>query len=229
MDATSKEPEIILEPYLTRIDKLRSQMRFHTFENGKHYAFDYSFKEQFAQIVRQIDELSRKEEEVMVSPAVTNKLPIFLPEQTRRIAFFEYTSKSVRKVEIDKLEKMLTNQAFKKFRNGEIKESEISRLVREDMNTFEAYQKEHGFKAYRRDIATTTVQFNAYDSSDNLLIEKSFVRGGLVFNLPPMEFSNKINISYPRYRKQRSDKKNDYLPLKLLKIRGIELSQKESL
>ncbi len=218
--------EVILEPYLSEIRELRNQMYFYTFENKKPYSFDYHFKEKFTTIQHAIDKKLLENPSASISPSVTNHIPVFLPSKTHRIAFFSYQSKSVRAIDIDKLETILTKQAEKRSRNGEFPNSDIAQLVKKDLKAFNAYHKEHNFEAYRRDISTSTIQFNAYDEDDNLLIEKSFVRGGLVFDLKPEEFQRKITVTYPRHRKQRSDKKNDYLPLKLLKIRGISPSQK---
>lgn len=220
----TKEQEVILEPYSTQINDILKKMTFHNFENDKPYSFDYQFKSKFDEITNNLQkELDRHT--LPLSPIISNVLPIFLPAGTSRIAFFSYKSKSVRPVNIDDLEIILMKQAEKRCRNGEFPSSEIKKRVEEDLKIFEAYQNEHDFDAYRRDISTSTIQFNAYDEDDNLLLEKSFVRGGLVFDMTKEEFVKKIDISYPRYRKQRSDKKNEYLPLKLIEIRGIDLKQ----
>ncbi len=219
----TQEQEVILEPYSTQIDELFKKITFHSFENAKPYSFDYQYKSEFDEITTKLKK-ELKQKKLSPSPSISNKLPIFLPSQTSRIAFFSYKSKSVRPVNIDELEIILTKQAEKRCRSGEFPSSEIGKLVKEDLKIFEAYHKEHDFDAFRRDISTSTIQFNAYDKNDNLLIEKSFVKGGLIFNVKKEEFVNKIDISYPRYRKQRSDKKTEYIPLKLMKIRGIVLS-----
>ena len=222
----TQEQEVILEPYSTQIDKLLKRMTFQYFENNKPYSFDYQYKSEFdAPTSKLKKELEQRK--LLPSPSISNKLPIFLPAKTSRIAFFAYKSKSVRPVKIDELETTLTKQAEKRCRSGEFPSSEINKRVQEDLKIFEAYQNEHDFDAYRRDISTSTIQFNAYDMDDNLLIEKSFVRGGLVFNMKEEEFVKKIDVSYPRYRKQRSDKKTEYIPLKLMSIRGIKLPKEQ--
>jgi hypothetical protein len=223
-----KDKEAILEPYLSQINDIRKTMEFQTFENDKPYSFDYHLKEKFDDIVQKIDLESKKKTGALISPSLTNRLPIFLPPKTNRISFFSYKSKSVRAIDINKLESILARQAHKRCRNGEFSYNEIDARVKEDLALFNTYHKEHNFKDYRTDISTTTIQFNAYDKNDNLLIEKSFVRGGLVFDMQPEEFEEKISVSYPRYRKQRSDKKEDYLPLKLMKIRGIKTDGKST-
>ena len=220
----AEETEVILEPYLSEINDILKTMNFQTFVNDKPYSFDYHLKEKFDAIVKKIDLASKKNTAALVSPSLTNKLPIFLPSKTSRISFFSYKSKSVRAVNIADLESILRMQAQKRCKNGEFTHSEIEKLVKEDLSLFNRYHNEHNFKDYRTDISTATIQFNAYDEDDNLLIEKSFVRGGLVFDIQPEKFEEKISVSYPRYRKQRSDKKDDYLPLKLMKIRGIDLT-----
>jgi hypothetical protein len=217
------EKEVILEPYLSEINEILKTMVFHTFENNKPYSFDYHLKNKFDNITKKIDLALKQNPKAIISPSITNKLPIFLPVQTSRIAFFSYQSKSVRAVNINELETILTKQAEKQYRAGEFPYSEISTHVEKDLKIFDTYHKKHNHDAYRRDISTSTIQFNAYDKDDMLLIEKSFVRGGLIFDMSPKEFDQKITVTYPRHRKQRSDKKNDYLPLKLLKIRGINL------
>ena len=223
MEAANKqEQEVILEPYRTQIDRLLKKITFYYFDNDKPYSFDYQYKSESDAITSKLKkELEQKK--LLPSPSISNKLPIFLPSQTSRIAFFSYKSKSVRPVNIDELEIILTKQAEKRCRSGEFPYAEITKRVQEDLKIFDSYHNEHDFDAYRRDISTSTIQFNAYDKDDNLLIEKSFVRGGLIFNMEEEDFLDKIDISYPRYRKQRSDKKTEYIPLKLMKIRGIEL------
>ncbi len=221
-----KEQEVILEPYNTQINEILKKINFHYFENDKPYSFDHQFKPEFDEITTKLQK-KLEQHKLSLSPSISNKLPIFLPSQTKRIAFFSYRSKSVRVVKIDELEMILTKQAEKRCRAGEFPYQDINNHVQEDLKIFEAYHKEHNFDNYRRDISTSTIQFNAYDKDDNLLIEKSFVRGGLVFNMEEKEFVQKIDVSYPRYRKQRSDKKTEYIPLKLINIRGIELPKKQ--
>ena len=223
-----KDKEMILEPYLSEINDILKTMQFQTFENDRPYSFDYHLKEKFDSIIQKIDLESKKKSGITISPSLTNRLPIFLPSTTRRISFFSYKSKSVRPVDINNLEAILTRQANKRCKAGEFSHSEIKKRVKEDLALFDAYHKEYDFQEYRRDISAITIQFNAYDEDDNLLVEKSFVRGGLVFDMRPEEFEEKISVSYPRYRKQRSDKKEDYLPLKLIKIRGIQ-TERESI
>lgn len=223
-DSKEKTPEVILEYYSTKIDTLRNKMTFQRFENNKYYSFDYHLKSEFDILMEDLNN-EPQQNKLTLSPIISNKVPIFLPKETRRIAFFSYKSKSVREVKIDDIEAILTKQAEKQSRMDDISHHETSKLVQEDLKTFKEYHTTHNFNAYRRDISTSTIQFNAYDKEDNLLIEKSFVRGGLVFDMDPKDFS-KIEISYPRYRKQRSDKKDDYIPLKLIKIRGIQLQKK---
>ncbi len=220
----TQEQEVILEPYSTQINELLKKMTFHNFENGKPYSFDYPYKSKFDEITNTLQkDLNQKK--LSLSPTISNKLPIFLPSQTSRIAFFSYKSKSVRPIDTKDLKTILTKQAEKRCRASEFPSSEINKRVDDDLKVFEAYHDEHNFDAYRRDISTSTIQFNAYGKDDNLLIEKSFVRGGLVFDMKKEEFVKKIDVSYPRHRKQRSDKKTEYIPLKLISIRGIELQK----
>ena len=221
-----KEEASILEVYRKRIDNLRNKMHFYYFENGRPYSFDYHYKPQFDQIVTDLNKVL-EEKKLPQSPFITNHVPVFLPPETKRIAFFTYPSKSVREVEIDKLETLLTKQAQKRSRSGEFPYEEIEKRVKDDLEAFKIYDKLNDYDGYRRDILTNTVQFNAYDADDNLLIEKSFIRGGLIFNLKSEDFSS-IEITYPRRRKQRSDKKEDFLPLKLIQIRGIHLPKDAS-
>jgi hypothetical protein len=216
----------VLEEYRKRIDDLRNQMHFFYFENERPYSFDYHFKPEFDQIVTDLNKVL-EENKLPQSPYITNHIPIFLPSETKRIAFFSYRSKSVREVDIDKLETLLIKQAQKRSKSGEFPHKEIKQRVKDDLEAFKTFDKMNDYDGYRRDIYTNTVQFNAYDKDDKLLIEKSFVRGGLVFDLDPKDFSS-IEITYPRRRKQRSDKKEDFLPLQLIQIRGIHLSPKPS-
>ena len=218
--------EVILDVYRTRVDDLRTKMHFYSFENDRPYSFDYHLKPEFDMIIADLNKVL-KEKKLSLSPFISNHIPIFLPIETKRIAFFSYKSKSVREVNIDELETLLTKQAQKRSRSGEFSNNEIQKRVAEDLNTFKTYSTKNDFDGYRRDILTNTVQFNAYDEKDNLLIEKSFIRGGLVFDLKPKDFST-IEITYPRRRKQRSDKKEDFLPLKLVQIRGIHFPKDES-
>jgi hypothetical protein len=219
--AVEKVEASILEKYRKRIDDLRNQMHFFYFENERPYSFDYHFKSEFDQIVTDLNKVL-EEKKLPQSPFITNHIPVFLPSETKRIAFFSYRSKSVREVDIDKLETLLIKQAQKLSKSGEFPHNEIEQRVKDDLEAFKTFEKMNDYDGYRRDIYTNTVQFNAYDKDDKLLIEKSFVRGGLVFDLKPEDFSS-IEITYPRRRKQRSDKKEDFLPLKLVQIRGIHL------
>jgi len=218
-----EEKKIILEPYLSMINHTIDKMTFKLFDNHKLYSFDYTLKNEFDTIINDIKHMLKQKENTLISPAITNKLPIFLPTKTSRIAFFSYQSKSVRAIDIDELETLLTKQAKKRARAQEFPYSEINKRISDDLQTFSDYHAEHQFDAYRRDIETSAIQFNAYDKEDTLLIEKSFVRGGLIFDMNPEEFDTKITLSYPRHRKRRSDKKSSYLPLKLIRIRGINL------
>jgi len=215
--------EVILEEYRTRVDDLRAKMHFYFFENDKPYSFDYHLKPEFNQLLTDLNS-DFKEKKLSPSPYITNHIPIFLPSETKRIAFFSYRSKSVREVNTAELGTLLTKQAQKRSRSGEFPFAEIQKRVEEDLKIFKNYDTSHNFDGYRRDILTNTIQFNAYDKEDNLLIEKSFVRGGLIFDLKQEDFST-IEITYPRRRKQRSDKKEDFLPLKLIQMRGIKTSQ----
>jgi len=219
----SKKEEAILEEYRKRVDDIRSKMHFYSFENDRQYSFDYHLKSQFNQITTDLNKVS-KENKISPSPYITNHIPIFLPSKTKRIAFFVYRSKSVREVNTTELEILLIKQAQKRSKYGEFSFDEIQTKVEGDLKRFKEYDASHNFDGYRRDILTNTIQFNAYDKDDNLLIEKSFVRGGLIFDLKKEDFST-IEITYPRRRKQRSDKKEDFLPLKLIQIRGIRTSQ----
>ena len=220
-----KKKEIIVEPYLTDINALRERMTFFSFNNGKPYSFDYDLKHEFDAIVQNMDKELKENTDSTLSTRITNKLPVFLPNETVRIAFFSYRSKSVRPVDPDAMKFILTQRAEKLSRTGKLPATEIKAHVLADLDTFEAYRREHDFDAYRLDVYSSAIQFNAYDECDNLLIEKSSVRGGLVFAMKPEAFAANIAISYPRHRKQRSDKKQDYLPLKLIQIRGINFPE----
>ena len=221
--SASKNEEDILNTYRARVDEIRSKMHFYSFENDRQYSFDYHLKSQFNQITTDLNKVC-KERKISPSPYITNHIPIFLPSETKRIAFFVYRSKSVREVNTAELETLLIKQAQKRSKSGEFSFDEIQKKVEDDLKKFKEYDSSHDFDAYRRDILTNTIQFNAYDKDDNLLIEKSFVRGGLIFDLKPEDFST-IEITYPRRRKQRSDKKENFLPLKLIQIRGIKTSK----
>jgi len=223
----NKVSENILESYNGKIDNIYSKMNFSSFGNRKLYSFDYHLKSDFDTLMEKLNN-ELKENKLKLSPMLSNKIPIFLPKETKRIAFFTYASKSVREVKINELESILTKMAEKKCRAERLPDETAKKMVQEDLDLFNTYQSEHNFEAYRRDIFTKATQFNAYDDKDNLLLEKSFVKGGLVFDMDPKDFFNLIKISYPQYRKQRSDKKSDYLPLKLINIRGIRLKKEEA-
>ena len=213
MKKLNNKQDTLSTTYLSQVIALRDKMHFFTFENEKLYSFDYTYKKEFELFVKNIDKLS---------VSVKNIIPIFLPKSTARIAFFSYASKSVRAVNIENLESMLKRQAEKKYKNGEIRKEEANTFVKEDIEIFNSFQKQHNFTKYRQDIKTKTVQFNAYSEDDTVLIEKSYIRGGLIFDMREDEFDKKIIVTYPRHRKRRSDKKDDYLPLKLIEIRGLE-------
>jgi hypothetical protein len=198
---------------LAQVTALRDKMHFITFENGKPYSFDYMYKESFELFEKMTNKLS---------VSAKNIIPIFLPNTTKRIAFFSYESKSVRVVDITNLEAMLKRQAKKKYKRGDITKEEAYTFVKKDIDTFNNFKKQHKLTEYRQDIQTKTIQFNAYDKNDKILIEKSFSKGGLVFDMKEEEFAEKVIVSYSRHRKRRSDRKNDYLPLQLLKIRGLK-------
>jgi hypothetical protein len=213
---------IIIEPYMSEITALRDQMTFYRFQNNKPYSFDYNFKLDFEKIKRSIDRQLAENENQKISQAVLNRIPVFLPIQTKRLTFFSYAAKSVRSVQIEELEKLLWQQVSKKYPYETF--SEQQRRVDEDLKTFRRYHARYNFDEYRRDIFSTAVQFNAYDEKDNLLLKKAAVRGGLVFGVSYDVLNEIISVTYPRHRKQRSDKKTDYLPLKLIKIRGLQQS-----
>ncbi len=217
-----EEKRIITERFGGEIDVWLERMTFSLFANGRRYSFDHHLRTVFEGLRQELEAACRAAD-IPVSPALTNKIPVFLPPDTRRIAFFSYRSKSVRAVDPERLETLLRQQAKKK----KLSPDEAEVLVRKDLAAFDEYRKQYDFDAWRMDVETTAVQFNAYDGDDNLLIEKGFVRGGLVFALPPDRFEKDITVTYPRHRKQRSDKKNDYLPLELIKIRGIHLRKKD--
>lgn len=232
--SASKNEEIILNTYRERLDKIRSKMHFYSFENKRNftfknkrnYAFDYHLKSEFDQLIAEYKKVC-DEEKIPLSPHITNFIPIFLPPETKRIAFFTYRSKSVRIVDIDNLETLLEKQARKHSKYGAPSFDTMQEKVDTDLKAFKNYDSLHDFDGYRQDVISHTIQFNAYDQSDNILIEKSYVRGGLIFDLDSKDISS-IEISYPQRRKQRSDKKEDYLPLKLLQIRGIKNSKKRT-
>jgi len=216
-----KKQEVILETYKAKVDNLLEKMTFHYFENDKKYSFDYHLKSEFDKVIKQFqDELQL--DKLPMPPTISNKLPIFLPAEVARIAFFAYQAKSVRAIDPDDLENILKKQAMKLCRQNELQYTEVENLVKEDLRTFKKYHEEHQYTTYRTDVFTSTVQFNAYDKEDNLLIKKSFVKGGLIFDMPEKDFSQNITVTYPRYRKQRTDKKDDYLPLCIMKIRGLK-------
>ena len=224
IEKNKKNKEAILEPYLEQINALLEQMAFHYFENDKKYSFDYHLKSKFDEVISNVqDELQQSK--LPMSPTFSNKLPIFLPKETSRIAFFSYQAKSVRAIDPENLVSILTKQAIKRSKVGEFPYAEVENLVHSDLQAFKEYHNEHNFSEYRIDVFTSTVQFNAYDKQDNLLIEKSFVKGGLVFDMIMEDFTHKVTISYPRYRKQRTDKKDNYLPLRIMKIRGLKTSK----
>lgn len=183
-------PEVILESYNGDIDKVLKKMTFHYFENKKPYSFDYWLKSDFDKIIDKLEKILEKKK-LTLSPRLSNKLPVFLPSKTKRIAFFSYDSKSVRKINTDEFETILRKQAEKRYRNGRILYEDISKYIQEDLTLFNEYHKKHNFYAYRRDISVSTIQFNAYDENDNLLVEKSFVKGGLVFDMDLNKFSEK--------------------------------------
>jgi len=215
----TKEQEVILKPYIDEVDKLVEKMVFYHFKNKKPYSFDYHFKKDFALINAKISKEQEQKPNSIISPSLKNKFPVFLPSQTVRISFFEYESKSVRKVDIKNLKNTLFKQAQNYCKKHSLPYEEIKQLVKDDLEAIEVYDRKHNVNEYRRDIFSSTIQFNAYDKDDNLLLEKAFIKGGLVFDMTQDEFLNKVLISYPNYRKQRSDKKDNYLPLKLINIR----------
>lgn len=219
-ETEKKVSENFLHNYITKVNSIRNKMTFETFENHKPYSFDYHLKSEFNTL---LEELKKELEpnNLTLSPMISNKIPIFLPKETKRIAFFEYESKSVREVKTEDLEDILTKLANKNIEKKDNRKT----MVEEDLISFAQYHAKHQFEAYRTDIKTKTIQFNAYDANDTLLLGKSFVRGGLVFDMDPKDFCEQIEISYPRHRKKRSDNKNDYLPLKLIKMRGIHLKK----
>lgn len=231
--SVSKNEEIILNTYRERLDEIRFKMHFDSFENKRNftfknkrnYSFDYHLKSEFDQFVAEYKKVC-DEEKIPLSPHITNYIPIFLPSETRRIAFFTYQSKSVRIVDIDNLETVLEKQARKLSKYGTLSFDKIQEKVNADLKAFKEYDSRHDFDGYRQDVISHTIQFNAYDKDDNILIEKSYVRGGLVFDLKVEDFPS-IEITYPQRRKQRSDKKVDYLSLQLLQIRGIKNSKKK--
>ena len=221
MAETTNNDNLLLEPYLSKVDALRSDMLFRAFKNDKPYSFDYRYKEDFQNIQEEIKVMLEKQPSLQLSPSVKNMIPIFLPTDVARIAFFAHRAKSVRIFNTDTMKDTLWKQARKQYRRGEIKKEEILSIVDIDLKVFKTFDSTHDFKSYRFDSYTNTVQFNAYDKDDNVLIEKSYVLGGLVFDMKEKDFEEKIVITYPRHRKQRSDKKDNYLPLKLIKIRGV--------
>lgn len=216
--------EVILETYKSKIDALLVKMTFHNFENDKKYSFDYGLKFEFNTLIEELEN-KLQEAKLPMSPTISNKLPIFLPSEVKRIAFFSYLAKSVRAIDPDNLEEILNKQAMKLCRQNKLQYADVENLVKADLKTFKEYQKKHNFKSYRTDVFALTIPFNAYDKDDNLIIEKSFVKGGLVFDMLEKDFSQNITITYPRHRKQRTDKKDDYLPLQIMKIRGLKTKQ----
>jgi hypothetical protein len=195
-----------------RIAALKSDMGWETFENGRPYSFSYYTKPLFEDITSSFETLPRK---------VSNALPVFLPEGVRRIAFSEWASKSVRRVEVSGLEDILVRNAERMARDGVIDPGDVPKFVSEDMAAFLLYDKAHPATEYRTDVLSTAVQFRAYGEDDEMLIDNAFVRGGLVFPFGPDVFGE-IEVTYPRRRKRRSDRRNDYLGLKLLKIRPVQ-------
>ncbi len=210
-----------------RAEELIRDMQFYAFENGKRYSLDYGYKKAFEDLVKEATD-ALAEDELPLSPILTNHLPIFLPKEVTRIAFFAYHSKSVRSIDPAQLPDMLERSANKLIRNGELEPQKKRHAIAKDIKTFSHYQSIHPAHHYKKDIFTRTIQFNAYDINDILLVEKGFVRGGLVFDLQnPEAFQETVEITYPRRRKQRSDKIETYLPLKLLQIRALVPSPKQ--
>ena len=221
-DSTNNR-NLLTKLYLNKINTLRQQMVFRTFKNNKPYSFDYVYKADFQTIEEEIKATLSEKPSLKLSPLVKNLIPIFLPSNVSRIAFFEYTAKSVRVFNTDTIENSLRRQAHKQYRRGEIKKEEIEPLIKKELLTFytlDEENKKRGEISYRHDLYTQTIQFNAYDKEDCILIEKSHIRGGLVFDMKIEEF-NKIIITHPQHRKKRADKKDNYLPLTLLKIRAF--------
>ncbi|MCI0501815.1 MAG: hypothetical protein L0Y61_08765, partial [Epsilonproteobacteria bacterium] len=107
MQKTEKKvSENFLHNYITKINSILNQMSFDTFENHKPYSFDYHLKSEFDKLLEELKkELVPKN--LTLSPMISNKIPIFLPKKTKRIAFFEYESKSVREVKTEDLEAIL--------------------------------------------------------------------------------------------------------------------------
>jgi len=203
---------------LSQIAALKSEMTFHRFANGKSYSFDYGMEASFLRL----SENGRKK----LPRSASNALPVFLPRTTRRISFSHSVAKSVRKLHPSKIEKILTARAEKICRHsdsGEVDCETVMKKVGSDLVLFNEYHSTHPDVEYRIDIATPAITFRAYDENDLLLIENSFVKGGLVFDLSPEQFQN-VEITYPRHRKKRSDTKTDYLPLELVKIRPFNKS-----
>jgi len=217
-----EEKEIILKQYINKVDKLIEKMVFYHFKNKKLYSFDYHFKKDFDLIKTEILKEQEEKPNAIISPSLKNKFPVFLPSQTVRISFFEYKSKSVRKVDIKNLKNTLFKQAQNYCKKHRLSYEKIEQLVKDDLEVIKEYDRKHNVNEYRRDIIGSTIQFNAYDRDDNLLLEKAFIKGGLVFDMSQNEFLKNVLISYPNYRKQRSDKKDKYLKLKLINIRAFD-------
>jgi len=215
-DKTFKEAE-------NKIGALLSQMQFSYFTNGKKYSFDYQYKEVFEIIDKELKQLLDEEEKIPRS--ITSSMPIFLPKETARIAFFESQAKSVKAIDAISIIQALESKALT-YQPKEDDPRTIEEILEKDLKTFNDYNKEYTFDEYYIDTFSTSVRFNAYDSNDKMLIEKSYVLGGLVFDIDEKDFLDKIIISYPNHRKQRSDKKNDYLKLTLLSIRPIKSMHK---
>ncbi|MFA5501860.1 MAG: hypothetical protein WC253_04395 [Sulfurovaceae bacterium] len=208
-----------------KIGALLSQMQFSYFTNGKKYSFDYQYKEVFEIIDKELKQLLDEEEKIPRS--ITSSMPIFLPKETARIAFFESQAKSVKAIDAISIIQALENKAFD-YQPKEDDPRTIEEILANDLKTFNDYNKKYTANEYYIDTFSTSVRFNAYDSDDKMLIEKSYVLGGLVFDIDEKDFSDKIVISFPQYRKKRSDKKNDYLGLTLLSVRPIKSTQIKS-
>ena len=114
----AKKKEDILESYLLRIDTILRGMTFHLFDNGKPYSVDYQAKKECDALLAELEIQRQQSGLSRISPKVTNKLPIFLPVSTQRIAFFEYQAKSVREIDLMQLPPILQRQGEKRALEG---------------------------------------------------------------------------------------------------------------
>ena len=70
MTTSQKKQEILIEPYLSMINKLRKEISFSFFENTKPYSFDYHLKNKFQSIEKKIKAIQEANPNTILSPSV---------------------------------------------------------------------------------------------------------------------------------------------------------------